>query len=436
MRLTLINQFYLPDISPTAHLCAALAEHRAGRGDRVTVLTSSSGYLRSFKHDAARPAIPERPAADSALGALSIRRLWTLRLGSRTNVRRLLDWISFYPSAIIAAARLPGQDVVICLTTPPFIALAGWIHQLMHPRCRLILWCMDVYPEALEQNRLIRRCGIVSQLMRSANRAVFKRLDHLVCLDDAMLHLLLSQYTPRGRKVPGTVIPNFERLSLFPEGTCDASCNLSTGALTIDSASAGAATRDATESTVGKLVVLYLGNAGYGHEFRTILRAAAMLKNEAILFFFVGGGPLRQWLERRSAAERLTNIRFQDYVPKEQTPQLMRLAGCALITLDDALLGVMSPSKLHANLAMGLPILYIGPAGGNVDHAIARFGCGASVRPGDAAGAAAFIRTLQANPAQSADLRRRSRRAFEEAYSDRAVLPQFDALIDGASPLA
>src|SRR6185436_1265307 len=45
LRLTVLNQFYVPDISPTAHLAASLAEHRARAGDRVTVVTSQGGYV-------------------------------------------------------------------------------------------------------------------------------------------------------------------------------------------------------------------------------------------------------------------------------------------------------------------------------------------------------------------------------------------------------
>ena len=43
MRLTILNQFYRPDISPTAHLSASLADHRAKAGDVVTVVTSRGG---------------------------------------------------------------------------------------------------------------------------------------------------------------------------------------------------------------------------------------------------------------------------------------------------------------------------------------------------------------------------------------------------------
>ena len=44
MRLTLVNQFYAPNISPTAQLAASLAESRARLGDQVTVVAGTGGY--------------------------------------------------------------------------------------------------------------------------------------------------------------------------------------------------------------------------------------------------------------------------------------------------------------------------------------------------------------------------------------------------------
>ena len=55
MRLTLVNQFYAPDISPTAQLAASLAEHRADLGDEVTVITGRAGYLEGLAPRRARP---------------------------------------------------------------------------------------------------------------------------------------------------------------------------------------------------------------------------------------------------------------------------------------------------------------------------------------------------------------------------------------------
>ena len=98
----------------------------------------------------------------------------------------------------------------------------------------------------------------------------------------------------------------------------------------------------------------------------------------------------------------------------------------AVITLDERSLGVMSPSKLHANLAAGLPILYVGPEGSNVDEAIVETGCGTSLREGQVDELVAAVRALRSDPSA----RSRSRQAFEERYSDVAALPRWDALLD------
>jgi glycosyltransferase involved in cell wall biosynthesis len=121
------------------------------------------------------------------------------------------------------------------------------------------------------------------------------------------------------------------------------------------------------------------------------------------------------------------------YVHKDETPALLAEAGAALITLDDDALGLMSPSKLHSALASGLPVLYIGPAGSNVDEAIRRFGCGVSLRHGDVDGLVDAIRTLQAGGPVAEGLRASARRAFEQAYSDAATLPRFDQVLAGTA---
>ncbi|MDB5355725.1 MAG: hypothetical protein JWN24_2178 [Phycisphaerales bacterium] len=394
MRLTIINQFYTPDISPTAHLCASLAEHRAALGDDVTVITSRSGYVTE---------IGQLAAGDR----VHVCRVWSSRLGSRTNLRRFLDWATFYPSAVIRAVTLARQDVIIALTTPPFIALAAVAHKILHPGTKLVLWNMDCYPEAVERTGLIRTGGLVARLMRAMNRALFRRLDRAVCLDGAMRHLLSSQYTLNGGEAAWHVIPNWERATMFPPVSRDAACR-----------------------PVGaKFTVLYLGNAGYGHEFTTTIRAAQMLRDEPVKFLFVGGGALRPSIEQERARLGLANIELRDYVSKEQTPALMRSADCALITLEESMLGVMSPSKLHANLAMGLPIIYVGPRGSNVDEAIERFNCGASLRCGDVQGMVELIRRWMTDAAEHERLRARARAAFEEAYCDEKTLPQFDGLL-------
>jgi len=162
---------------------------------------------------------------------------------------------------------------------------------------------------------------------------------------------------------------------------------------------------------------------------QTFLDAAERLRDDPVTFLFVGGGSHFDFLANESGARNLSNILLHNYVPKQLTPAVMKLADCALITLEDYALGVMSPSKLHSNLAMSLPVLYVGPRTSNVDDAITRFSCGVSLRPGQSAQLASEIRSLLADKHRHQDLRGRARHAFDSAYSDLRTLSRFDQVL-------
>jgi glycosyltransferase involved in cell wall biosynthesis len=406
VRLTLINQFYRPDISPTAQLSASLAEHRAKLGDRVTVITSRGKYVAPSGVAVAGASTRSNPR---------VIRLWTPSLGKTTLPKRLLDYLSFYLLALWHAATLPRQDVVVSLTTPPYIAWAAVLHKMLHRRAKVVLWNMDCYPDVVERAHIIRKGGLVSRLLRAMNRALFRQIDHLVCLDTAMADLLCSQYARSAGWAPVSLIPNWEDLSLFPPGVRPARW-------------AGA------QGLNGQFVLLYLGNTGVGHAFETVLDAAEELRDDPVRFLFVGGGSRWRAIQEARDARRLQNVLMHEYVPKDDTPSVMASADAALITLRDEALGVMSPSKLHSNLAMGLPVLYVGPEGSNVDDAIRRFGCGVSLRHGDVQGLVAHVRRLAGDKSLREEMRCRARRAFDEAYCDARTLPQLDSLLSSIAP--
>jgi hypothetical protein len=407
VRLTLLNQFYAPDISPTAQLAASLAEHRAARGDEVTVLTGRAGYLEGLA--------PE-PAAAAEGGRVRVRRSWTPDLGKASVARRLVGYVTYLIGTALRMLVLPGQDVIVAMTTPPYVVVLAVLHKVLHRRTRVVLWSMDCYPDAAERFGELRPGGRPSRLLRRVNRWAFRHLDQVVALDGAMADLLASQYAAAPDRPPVVVIPNWERAELFPAGLTPAPWD-------------GWSELGVTPGA-DRTIVLYLGNMGVGHRFDTVMGAAEQLRDEAV-FVFIGGGAKRAQLAAEVAARHLTNVVLHEYVPKEATASVMDGADAALITLHDDSLGVMSPSKLHANLAAGLPVLYVGPAGSNVDEAIARFECGTSLREGDVAGLVVAVRGLRAG---TADLRRRARGAFDTAFCDTATLPRFDEVLD-RSPL-
>lgn len=411
MRITIVNQFYVPDIAPTAHLSASLAEHLASLGHDVTVVASAGGYSADAKGK-------DSPGKGTEAGdkGVDVKRIWTPKLGKANLVKRLADYAAFYMGAFWAVATLPRQDVVVSLTTPPFIAWTAVLHRFFKRGTRIVLWNMDCYPEAPERAGMIKPDGFVSKTLQFFNRRLFASIDHLVSLDTAMQELLLGRYAPKGRELPTSIVPNWERADFFP---ADATHEPWEGIerLGLD----------------GKFVVLYLGNMGVGHDFATALDAAEQLKDDNVAFLYIGGGKRKDEVAAEAQKRGLSNVVVHSYVPKETTPGVMASTDCALITLRENMLGVMSPSKLHANLAMRLPVAYVGPVKSNVDDAIDRFACGVSVREGDVDTLVSYIRSLASDSARHERDRAAARRAFDEAYNDRVTLAALTAVIAPAS---
>jgi len=418
LRVTLVNQYYPPEMPPTAQLTASLAVHLAAQGHCVTVITGGEGYVDT----------PGDPAGLGGTGDsdVEIVRLWTSALGKGSITRRLADYVTFLVGATVRLVLLPRQDVVISLTTPPFAVVGAVAHKLLRRRTRVVLWSMDCYPDVIERlgsRAALRRGSVISTVLRVVNRWAFRRLDHVVALDEPMRGLLVNGYaSDDGTRPPVSVIANWEALAGFPDPFDEPA----------PTPWAGYADAELTD----RFVVLYLGNLGYGHRIETTVAAARELDDtDDVAWLFVGGGARWGQLgEHVAASGSESRIVQRPYVGKDETGAVMAGAGCALILLADEALGVMSPSKLHANLAAGLPIVYVGPAGSNVDAAIGRFGCGVSLRTGDVTGLAATVRRLRHDGAWHHQLSAAARRAFEEAYCDRATLPQWDAILDQSGP--
>jgi colanic acid biosynthesis glycosyl transferase WcaI len=401
VRLTIVNLFYPDDVAPSGHLAASLAEHRAALGDDVTVIAGTGAYVGGT----------DRRHVAPNTGAARVIRMWTPGLGKGNVARRLGDYVSFLVGAVVRLLILPRQDVVIALTSPPFVLAAAVAHRLLHPRTRVILWSHDTYPDAAEAFGTIRVGGVLSRALRAFTRWLLRRVDHVVAVDPAMadrVRAVAGNVAP-----PLTVIPTWEPIALFPGDGDPAPWD---GYDDLDLA--------------GRFVVLHLGNLGFGHRTDTIAEAAAALDGDDVTFLFVGGGERYPELARKAARLGADNVRFRGYVPKEQTPSVLAGAGCTLISLDDRSIGIMSPCKMNGSLAMGLPVLYAGPEGSTVDRTIAEFDSGFSLRQGDVDGLVDAIRRLRTDPELAAALSANARRAFEEVHSDVSALPRFDAVLD------
>jgi hypothetical protein len=113
---------------------------------------------------------------------------------------------------------------------------------------------------------------------------------------------------------------------------------------------------------LGKVLLLYSGNWGVAHDYSTFLEAYRQHHQ-------YGSGGVVLWLNATGAAverieaflrdERLPYVR-SGLVPLEQLASLLVTPDAHLITLSDAFVGYVLPSKVHGCIASKKPILFIG----------------------------------------------------------------------------
>jgi glycosyltransferase involved in cell wall biosynthesis len=121
----------------------------------------------------------------------------------------------------------------------------------------------------------------------------------------------------------------------------------------------------------GKYVVMYSGNHSPVHPLDMLLAVAARLKADPrFCFVFVGGGS--EFGRLRGVAEErgLTNVKFLPYQPIESLSRSLSAADLQAVVLGSAMVGTIHPSKLYNILAVGTPLLYVGPERSHISDAL------------------------------------------------------------------
>lgn len=383
-RVLFINQFYWPDAAPTAVLLDHLARKFADEGWDATVVCGRTTYADGEQQD--RPSVrivtvPTFPYSRKAAG-------------------RMLSWSSFLILASVRCFMKRKFDLVVAMTSPPAIALAGALQKAVRGS-DFWIWEMDVYPDialALKGSP----DGIISRAVSAAFRTIRRQADGIVVLGPCMRTRLEAQ-------------------------------NLDPAKLHVaDNWADGEAIQPSPVPEGFPLNILYSGNLGLAHDVASITAVVSRFCGCGdISFTFAGGGARRAELETFCSSRRVENVSFQGFASKARF--LSNLAAChiGLLTLRPECVGTVVPSKMYSFLAAGRPFLFIGPKD-STPALIARQGCGWAFENEDVEGVCGLIEELKSTPARIKEAAAQARLCFERHFSRSIGTARvFDTLTSG-----
>jgi glycosyltransferase involved in cell wall biosynthesis len=178
-------------------------------------------------------------------------------------------------------------------------------------------------------------------------------------------------------------------------------------------------------------VVMYSGNLSPVHPVTTLLDAAQRLRDESrLLFVFIGGGAGREEIERAIVERRMANLRTLPYQPLAALPASLSAADVHVVTMGDAMVGIVHPSKIYGAMAVGRPIVALAPTTSHVAELVTSERLGWVIAHGDVEGAVRALREIATAPEPLlAEMGARARAVVRVRFARDGLIQRFcDAL--------
>jgi colanic acid biosynthesis glycosyl transferase WcaI len=394
--LVLLSQVYVPDPAAVGQYMHQAAAAMVQRGYRVIAFAADSGYEDPS----------QRFARYERMDGVHVVRLPFSSFGKNSIRNRLLGGSIFTTEASLLAAALPRVDHVLVSTNPPMIGAAG-IALALSRRSRLSLWMMDINPDQIVATGRMAASALPVVGFDWLNKHTLLRAQNVVTLDAFMAERLQSKVaacpTPQ-------VIPPWPILSV---GELDRR--------------RGQRFR-AEHGLSDKRVVMYSGNLSPLHPVDTLLEAARALQDDPRLeFVFIGGGSARE----RIASYGLRNLRFLPYQPLNELQESLSAADVHLVSMGDAMVGIVHPSKIYSAMAVGRPILALGPQRSHIASLVREHQIGWHLEHGAVDQAVASLREIaSADAARLAQLGARAHAAITRDFDPAQLIARFCGILE------
>ncbi len=359
MHLVFLNQYFPPDEAPTGVMLESVAAQAAKDGHQVTIICSEGGYAGSGQQF-----ITEGAPKSSDYQIIRVR---TPKLGRRTFLGKIIDYLAFYIGVAIKLATLSSRpDRVIALTTPPYLSILARLFSKFYGATHAH-WVMDLYPDVMQAHGMLKSGSLIERILKSLTRWGFggKRNAGVLTLGPDMDQRTAAYLNPycRHHWVP-------------------------LWSTTENSATAAeiSAWRESKGWKSNKTLVMYSGNMGLGHRFGEFLDAVEFLSSDPMNschFVFCGGGKRRKEIEEFLLKNPQAPLELMDYVPRGQLHIHLSCADIHLASMEPSWDGTMVPSKIQGIFAMGRPVIFVGSSQNSIGQWITESGGGWLIPPHD-----------------------------------------------------
>ena len=337
MRILFFSHYYTPEGNAPATRVSALCERWAKAGHDVTVVTGAPNVPNGIVYDGYRN---ERRC--EVINGVRVERVKTYIAANKGVVRRMLNYVTFFLSALWISLRLSRPDVVIATSPQIFCGYIGvWYKRLR--RIPLVIEIRDIWPESMfAVGAKVPRLGIWA--LEKIEKAMYRTCDHLVTVGEGYRLRLEEKGVPANKM---SVIMNGTDLAVYSPREKNAALL-------------------ETYGLKDKFVVSYIGTVGMACGLGCVMDAAKKVEvegrgrqwNGKIVFVIVGDGAAKPELEAEAKRRGLKNVVFTGRQPKSSMPDWVASSDASLVHMKKTdLFTTVMPSKIFESAGCKRPII-------------------------------------------------------------------------------
>ena len=333
MRVLIISQYFWPEnfrINEVVHFLK-------NKNYEVDVLTGIPNYpsgkvLKDYNSNKSK--------YSNFFGA-SIYRVPVFLRRDAYNYQLFLNYLSFIFSAIFFGffiLRRKKYDVIITFGTSPITSAIPGIFFSKIKRCNSILWVLDLWPEILQELKIINN-KLLYLILRKIVNSIYNKYNLVLAQSQSFVNSIKDNSKNK----------NIIRFYSWPEqfGVFDKKKLINKK------------NKNLLVLNKNILKIVFAGNIGEAQNFDNIIKSINILKDDnEVLWIIVGSGRKVEFLKSKIISDKISNVILVGQKELEEVPYYLKLADILLVSLRSGKgLSATIPGKLQTYLSTNKFIL-------------------------------------------------------------------------------
>jgi hypothetical protein len=329
MRLLFLSDNFVPESNAPATRTFEHCKEWVKQGVEVTVVTCTPNFPYGKPYEGYKNKLYQRENIEG----INVVRVWSYMAENKGAVKRIMDYVSYAFSAVIAGAFIK-TDLIVATSPQLFTALGGCVLAKIR-RKPWIFELRDLWPEGIKDTGAIKNKKILDFLVKM-ELCLYRQSSCVVAVTQGLKQNLISRGIDE-KKIE--VVTNGANLELFEPKEKNREILSELG-------------------LEDKFIFGYIGTHGLAHGLEFIVRSLAEVKDERLHFLFIGSGAKKEATVALAKELKLSNVTFLDPVNKERVVEYISAIDVALVPLTKTQIHAsLIPSKIFESASMLKPIL-------------------------------------------------------------------------------